>query len=545
MHESAAQTARHAPPAAPDNRLAWLLLIGGLAGAVVMAVIYCFFGTTVYDEGGYAYEGWLVVAHGWVPYRDFFTKVTPLIFYIYGIGQALFGPGLLVARITAILFALAGLGLGMIVARRLGGKWAAVATAWFFLPSLAPVAAQYQAFAISICAFFIMLALFFLTMPRARPLWLYLAGAAAALLVLSRHDLIFPALVIWVYMLWVYPAPLRHRIGAVAGSFALIGLVMLPFLIIATDELLRILTIGRVGRVDMGRGTYGTAARANIFSFSWHLWMVLRYYGLLIIVAVPCAAWLIARARAQGLGLKPMLRRNAMLLLVPAVGLANWLGRVVGAIVLNMNIFYLLDFYMYLPLVVFAAVLFARVLARSGPLGFRPYHVALVIVAFFMVPLLAGKGAHARLSFSLPTDLQRAQIGGEFIARHTTAEDTIFTIADPHIFLEAGRILPSQLGHQLFGYRIGGDTATVEARHFFNDDTIRRWLSGDADVAVMSAGTVEFLRGERNPDGEQLYAMIMELLAKNYDLVAEEPLAYGGVTTLYRLRPDASGDARD
>lgn len=66
--------------------LARALLVAGLFVLVAETAVFCNFGTSVYDEGGYLYEGWATVAHGQMPFRDFFAKLPPLLYYVYGAG---------------------------------------------------------------------------------------------------------------------------------------------------------------------------------------------------------------------------------------------------------------------------------------------------------------------------------------------------------------------------------------------------------------------------------------------------------------------------
>ena len=158
MTEQAPKSARHA--------VAKALVVSGLVVVLVEAAAFCFYGTTVYDEGGYLYEGWLVVRHGWLPFRDFYTKLPPLIYWLYGLGQAACGPGLLVGRLQAVLMTLGMLALSAALARRLAGKWAAVLVVWLFALSPAAVNAYFHAHSQAPTALFVVLAWYFLLWPH-------------------------------------------------------------------------------------------------------------------------------------------------------------------------------------------------------------------------------------------------------------------------------------------------------------------------------------------------------------------------------------------
>lgn len=101
---------------------------------IVVSLVLCYFGIAllhVYwgrvhvDEGAYLYAA-NAVYRGLIPYRDFFYLQPPIHPYVYGFPQVLFGPGLLIGRLTSLAFALGILGLGIGTAGRLSGRHAAV-----------------------------------------------------------------------------------------------------------------------------------------------------------------------------------------------------------------------------------------------------------------------------------------------------------------------------------------------------------------------------------------------------------------------------------
>ena len=77
------------------------------------------------DEGWYLYAAGLVY-RGKLPYIDFAYFQPPLLPYIYGLPQVLFGPGILVGRLTSFVLGLATIFLAGALARRLAGDVAAV-----------------------------------------------------------------------------------------------------------------------------------------------------------------------------------------------------------------------------------------------------------------------------------------------------------------------------------------------------------------------------------------------------------------------------------
>lgn len=94
----------------------------GLLGALLMAeVIFLFLYRQVnLDEGWYLWASKLVY-EGQVLYRDFAYTQTPLLPYVYGLFQLLFGDGLYVGRVLTVLLAAGAFGLSAATAHRVGG----------------------------------------------------------------------------------------------------------------------------------------------------------------------------------------------------------------------------------------------------------------------------------------------------------------------------------------------------------------------------------------------------------------------------------------
>ena len=525
-----------ATPRGPGRWLPALLMALGLAALVVEAAVFSQYGTTVYDDGGYAYEGWLTVAHGWMPYRDYYARVTPLLSYIYGLPQYLFGPSILVGRLTSVVLTLVGLGLGMVCARRLAGDWAAVLTIWLFAVNPSVLSYHFHAYAVGVTACFIGLTACALTWQRRPVAGAYLGALGVALFLLCRHDLLAMALVAWAYLLFWHPAPRRHRLGAVLGSFALIIAVMLPFYLAAPEVVRYALTVGRSAPPDLRPQAYMIGQPVTLFTIAWHLMMWLRYHAHAILLLVP-AAGLVVAAGLAGRRLRAMLAGNAPVLLVFGLGLAHFAAIELGVLAIRYSPSTILYPFGFLPIAVAAAIVFMKAGRHFRQPGQRSYHVLLGVLAIVFVPVLVGRGAHVQFSLARPTDLERVAIGAQLIARYTTPADRIFTTGDPQFFLEARRFLLPALTEQFFNFRDSRDTARLRRYNFFNQEIVHEWLSGEATVAVVSDGALEWLRHSgRYAGGEALVQQIMADIARNYDLVATAAGAYQGTTRVYRLK---------
>ena len=101
-------------------------MIVTLSGIVAASgLLFVFLGDFWTDENWYYAGSWLV-AHGSLPYLDFFTHHNPLVFYLYGLVQKAAGPSLLVGRVESWTFWTAAVLLLVRLAWKLGGRGAAV-----------------------------------------------------------------------------------------------------------------------------------------------------------------------------------------------------------------------------------------------------------------------------------------------------------------------------------------------------------------------------------------------------------------------------------
>ncbi|HEY8490506.1 MAG TPA: hypothetical protein VIO14_05895 [Dehalococcoidia bacterium] len=105
-----------------------LLTVGGLVLYLCLGLAYLVLGQPNADEGWYLYAGRLAL-RGELPYRDFAYTQMPLLPYVYGVPQALFGESVYLGRATSLLFSTGAAGLGALMARRYAGPPAGAAAA--------------------------------------------------------------------------------------------------------------------------------------------------------------------------------------------------------------------------------------------------------------------------------------------------------------------------------------------------------------------------------------------------------------------------------
>jgi len=489
---------------------------------------------TLYDEGGYLYEGWLVVGKGWQPYADFHTKTLPLLYYIYGVVQTVAGPSVLAGRIEAAGFALAALLLMAGLARRLSGPWAAALVVGLFAFNLEAAVRYYRCFAIAPTAFFMVLSVYLVTIKRPKPWQLYVGGLATAAILLCRHDMIAVVVVLWVYMYLRHRRGSRgHGVAALGVSVALPAAICVYFYATAPAQFSNVMFMGLFTPSLEGASSYGSAVKATPQAMLWHLMMFLRWYTPSLLLLAPAVGYAVWRYRQEPKLLSEMIARHDGLALLLGLAAANYLSHLAGSVWFGLNVYYMLDFYIFLPVAGAAGASFVLAARAVKTKAAQAQLAALAVTALVAPAWLAGVPDVIRLTGD--SHLQQIATGAETIRRLVPVDARIFTVDDPHQFLVAQREVFPELTHQLFTYTDSTDTEAVRSRHRYNREMIAEWLSGEAQYVVVSDGLLSWMVGsDRYEDGAGLRDFMMSRIAANYTLIGTVESSYHGPTRIYK-----------
>ncbi|MFO7945426.1 MAG: hypothetical protein R6V19_01230, partial [Armatimonadota bacterium] len=286
--------------------------------------------------------------------------------------------------------------------------------------------------------------------------------------------------------------------------------------------------------------SYSTAAPPTAGSFVWHLMMFVRWYTAPLLLLAPAAGYVLHAWRSDSGRVRSLLRRHGRIMLLLALAVANYLAHIAGSALLGHNIFYMLDFYIFFPVIAASAAVFVLSVRRLRERSLQ-WQLAAVGIVAVLVPLWTA-GFPAPLTGEGTYPASRIQRGAAAIARIVPAGEPIFTIDDPHQFLAAEREVLPPLTHQLFLFRDTPDTGAARRRHAFNYAMIDGWLSGEVKYAVISAGFVDWmLHSGRYEEGQMLYDFIHSRLADNYTLVERVDGSFRGPTRIYRLADPDDG----
>src|SRR5215216_7918602 len=187
--------------------ISWLpvfLTIAGFVAYLLRAVEMARTKTSFLDEGLYLYKGYLFVNGLQTPFADYgvWTNHAILSFLIPGYVQKWFGARLETGRYFMIflsLFTLLGL---WVFAKRWGNAWWAAGIVWVMVLNPAEVKIHTLAISEGMVAALLVWIVVLITGEK-RPLWQVLLGSAlTAPLVLTRENMAFVPLIVFVYIFW-------------------------------------------------------------------------------------------------------------------------------------------------------------------------------------------------------------------------------------------------------------------------------------------------------------------------------------------------------
>ena len=175
-------------------------LVVMIAILVLEVIFFIYYRNTWYDEAKYQYNSWAIYQFGWLPYQDVWLKLPPLVYYIFGLPQYLFGPSLYVGRITAAVFLFLGAWLMYKIAKRLSGSQGAFWSLVFL--ALTPfLVSNYVSGTVYSLVFFFVMAAFWFLLSSKKSHQIVFPLLFLSLAVLVRQNLAPLLIIIFIYLL--------------------------------------------------------------------------------------------------------------------------------------------------------------------------------------------------------------------------------------------------------------------------------------------------------------------------------------------------------
>lgn len=272
-----------------------LVTITALGAYLAQAFVYAHQLPSRVDEGSFLIKGYYYVTGVYQPFQEYgpWTNNMPLAYYIPGLAQALVGPGLRTGRYFAIFLSLLMLLALWLLARRLKGKWWALAILVWFALNPALIQIYVQAVSQVIAACLLAWSLFFIIGEGRSLRDIALGALFASLAILTRQNMIFllPFVVIYAWHLH------SRRAGLLALLCAGLPLVLMhaifyPHILTLWSAWLPGFIKDAFGLRLAGGGTQSWAPVVTLLTRVTSFFTTVRYYFIPLLGVTLCLLFL-------------------------------------------------------------------------------------------------------------------------------------------------------------------------------------------------------------------------------------------------------------
>ena len=490
----------------------------------VLGLVYVFLGKFWADESWYYGGSWLV-ASGEAPYRDFFTHHNPLFYYVYAVPQYLFGPSIIVGRLTSFVIMMLGFVLVWRLARKLGGKTAALIATGLLITNLF-IIYYLTTFSYRGLEAFLMLLFFNVLFVDLKdsikyPLTIFLL----CLVVGIRYPIDIVSVMLGLYLIFViYPYWHHKRIIFITIAVAALslGAMLLPFIITAKDQYL-FGTVTYAFKVADFWAEFGLMGIPTIIDRIYHALLVLsevfRTFYAAAAILLGLLLCVILRTLHEKAQIKELVAKNqnlvffiVFILLYELFGAAAYLSSV-GLRTLT-----------FPAVAILAGVGLSKVLVDIKDKGTAWLLNSLIIVLIVLTPMAQyGQGGEVRPALKWNNaDIKYILDVAEKVAGYTSEDDSVLTFTPP-LALQADRKLMPGTVMELANFFPTWETEKVRKYHLYNVSMLLDYISSKEAGAIV-------LTEHRFFSGKGLGAIldkyrpeILRVLDENYYLIEMLP----------------------
>jgi len=456
----------------------------------VLGIFYILFGGVNNDEGWYLYASKLVYA-GKIPYIDFSYTQPPLLPFIYGIPQLLFGPSLYVGRLTSLFFGLTASIFASKVAEKNWGKLAGTIT--LALICCNPFAVYFFTLVktYALTSFLMALSLFFLVgnsgvrNPTRSMLSIFFMCLALGV----RLSVLPAVFLLMFYILYTERKSIR-TIGLSAGTAIITSAVLfLPFLIMNEDLLTFNLVWYHLGRAEamsffqILQNKIATLLRVVDYFF---LILALMFLGLVLHIS------------GHGEDFATKTKYYLMWLILLSV----------SALHLAQKPTYTDYQVMLVPLAsILAGCGFTKMYGNSKDSSLRISLTLLIIIMILLTPLSQYAPGLDISGGRRP--IQEVEDMAIYIRDHTP-EDGKLLVFSTYVAIQANRDVLPGLEMSIFSYYPNWSTDRAEKYRVINRDLLNQYIkSKKADAILLTSSEIRTLQLEKDT---------MRLIEENYYL---------------------------
>lgn len=477
------------------------------------------------DENWYFGASWLV-ANGELPYRDFFIHHNPVPFYIFALPQYLFGPSIIVGRLTSFLIMLPGFVLVWRLARKLGGGAAALISGGLLISNLF-IVYYFTTFSYRALEAVIMLLFFSILLGGRKDSFKYpLAALMLSLVIGIRYPIDYISGLLVLYLAYVAWRCWKNKsviLLSLSASVLGVGIILLPFIILAGDQYF----FGTVAFNFLSPGywvDFGIVAPVDIifrlFREGLVLFEAVRNFYLVAAIFFGLLFYFIFKVRETKIDMKHLIRENQVIFLMLAfIILFEVFGIIAPQSTVSMSTL------TFPAAVIVAGVGLSRVLASVKDKNAALLLYGLIIGLIILTPFAQyahGNEARPTLTWQ-KTEMNYILSVADKVAGYTEEGDRILTFT-PAFVIQAERELMPGTVMELYAFFPTWETERVRKYNLLNSTVLLNYLSSrEPEAVVLTEG--RFFSGKIMGRVLDAYRPeIMAALEENYLLV--EKLSY-------------------
>lgn len=469
-----------------------LLIIVPILVWLIVGIYGIFYNITYVDEAKYLSKGWLMTTGqvGYYSTPGFFYQHMPGGLLWYGIGQRIFGPSLLVARLQSLVIGLLVMLFSYKLAKQLGLR---AKKNILLILSLAPVSILYYSSAVPQSLAVLSLVMAFYWLYRSRYRWATIAFSASFII---RENFLFTLII---YLLFLV-LELKNNLKELVINLAVLLIVLGVFFAPGWPEILNILKnfpgVSLLMPIPMvEKSVLQPSWIKEGFKLSKYIQAVKEfgevYFSFLLVGLIG----LVNGLKHKVLWLKD--RRWQLLIIVSGF---NFLAHGWSA--------YQLSPRSIIPYLAYIFPLIAVIIAKLLPNKIFKYYALFLILGLAGLPLAS--------LFQRPSQgntIQRLTLSANSLKKVVDQKEKIIWLTEPMPLYLSGKVSYFPLINHTNFYKPSTDTATVKSLGFWNKAMMEQWLK-TADLVVTDSNRLSLLKS--NPKTIDVAILIEEKLLSEY-----------------------------
>lgn len=494
---------------------------------------------TWFDEGNYAFKGYIAVKRVYPMYQDGgpYFEYLPLAFLVPGVIQVLFGPSFIAGRLFSILCGTLAIAVTYWLGKKLYDRRAGVISVWFLAGSLIIMRYYTTISPYSWVSLFLMLSILALASSIASPYREISAIFLATVTFVTRQNMAL-ALAIIVFYAIIVQKRISSMIAIAVCAFVFPALFIAPYWPELINETLAPFPlVGKYFSNFLEQPKLTTKGSLYPWTFEDFRegmdWLINFHFPILF-----------ASFYTLILGVKNWLNSGDYLESIKQ----NQLSILAGVLFFSNFILHTAGPQHYCPQ---CPAVYFNYFAPTGALvsgigisymlkqNTSKLHKTVVIGILILSTLIISTVTKARTFTIHKPRFEMIQSAADRLAALTKPEDKIFSIAEMHVFLLAKRFPFPALMTLEYNFVITKDTQSALKQNRWNYALAKQWLS-EADVVVLSHERfvdLPRLYPGRPGSGKDLKKLIEKVIAEDFPIKVTIPCSHGDEIELFRRTP--------